>query len=169
MAKSKAKKKPNENFIHSCNSPLVDISKYKCSFSQIDYTDREFKEIVCFYVLHDFSSKKDDSDISEPQSLKEHGWKGKAILSKLEREFLRKSDIPSFCFIKAPSISETLEQMTLGEKNCCIEHPRAVLMQNYKVDVYQSGEMKMNEKETRMSCLFRHIRNALAHNQIYSF
>lgn len=93
---------------------------------------------------------------------------GSANISKLEGKLLKSSGISTFCFIKSDSISETLEEMNLGDK-ICIDHPRAVLKQSIKVTIYEDCKVEVKQQETRMECLFRHIRNSLAHNHTYLF
>ena len=51
----------------------------------------------------------------------------------------------------------------------CIQHPRAVMKQNCSVSIQEDGTTIINQNETRMECLFRHIRNSFAHNHTYLF
>lgn len=158
----------NENYIHSCKSQSVELAHKKISFSAISYTNDEFKTIISFFLLEAPIEKEKTDGSKNQKSLKDYEWYGNPKLSNLERELLKSSDIPMFCFIKSDSINETLKQMLLFD-NICTEHPRAVLKLNYKVTVYESGQTELQTTESRMECLFRHIRNALAHNCIYSF
>lgn len=74
----------------------------------------------------------------------------------------------AFCLIKSDDIVNTLDSMNLTEK-ICVEHPRAVLKQNFKVTVLEDGTAVIAQQESRLECLFRHIRNSLAHNHTYLF
>ena len=51
----------------------------------------------------------------------------------------------------------------------CSKHPRAVIKQNVSVKVLEDGSTEISARETRMECLFRHIRNSFAHNRMYYF
>ena len=164
-----AKQEANENYAHSCDSKLINSKECMCSLSQVEYTDNDFKKIIEFYVLHAPILKSDKSDRFGVRNLKEYGWRGSSDMNKLERGLLKISGMHSFCFIRSSTIKETLEQMMLGETNWCINHPRAVLKQDFNVKVYENGKIEIINKETRMECLFRHIRNALAHNHVYVF
>jgi hypothetical protein len=159
----------NENYIHSCNCPLVKADEHICSFSKIGFRSEEFYDIIEFYLLKAPIQKSDAEKQFGLTKLGEYGWVGNAGMSKLERELLKSSGISSFCFIKADTISETLEQMQLGNERWCVEHPRAVLKQDFKVKLHENGRVEIIGQEKRMECLFRHIRNSIAHNHIYYF
>lgn len=164
-----AKQETNENYIHVCNSPLINSENYICSMAEAGYTSEEFKSIIEFYVLHAPILKSDKSDAFGLKNFKDYGWRGNADMNKLERELLKTSGIQSFCFIKSSTISNTLEQMQLGTNAWCVEHPRAVLKQDFVVTITENGKVEISNSETRMECLFRHIRNAFAHNHVYVF
>lgn len=160
--------KINENYVHSCNCPAIAPKNYICALSDAGYTDSEFREILGFYVLNAPILKSGRSS-EFGKSLKDYGWCGNSKMTALERKLLKVSEIPSFCFIRADSIDNTLEQMQLGKGNWCVTHPRAVLKQNCKAKLLENGEVDVTNDETRMECLFRHIRNSLAHNHTYVF
>ncbi len=167
MANKDKNNEVNENYKHSCNSQKVCLVNHIASLSAA-YTDKEFKSIIEFYVFAAPILKSDKPDAFGLKNLKDYNWKGKADMSKLERELLRASEMSGFYFIKASTISGTLAQMDLVD--CvCVEHPRAVLMQNYSITVFENGRAVLNNSETRMECLFRHIRNSIAHNHTYVF
>lgn len=163
------KRETNENYVHACDSELLIPNDFICSISQAGFETEEFFKIIEFYVLNAPILKSDKTDLFGQRSLKDYKWVGNSGLSKLERELLKKSGIQSFCFIKATSIKETLNQMLLGDGRWCVEHPRAILKQDFGINVMESGQAEVLSKETRMVCLFRHMRNAIAHNHIYIF
>lgn len=164
-----AKRTSNENYIHSCDCSCVNAPRYICSIADAGYSDDEFKSIIEFYVLKAPIMKSDKSDSYGLKNLKEYGWFGNAGMNELERKLLKSSNIPSFCFIRSTTIKDTLENMLLGDANWCVEHPRAVLKQDFTTKVFENGKVEVDTSETRMECLFRHIRNALAHNHTYVF
>lgn len=89
-------------------------------------------------------------------------------MNRLEGRLLRAANLSTFCMIKANSISQILEAMDLVSRICC-SHQRAVLRQLCTAKILEDGSVTINQGETRMECLFRHIRNSLAHNHTYMF
>lgn len=164
-----ANKEINENYKHVCDSTLINPSEHIRSISLAGYSDEEFKSIMDFYILHAPILKSDKTDAFGLKNLKDYGWRGNSDMNKLERELLKVSTIQMFCFIKSSSIQGTLDQMMLGKGNWCVEHPRAILKQDFDVKIFESGKVEITNSETRMECLFRHMRNSIAHNHIYVF
>lgn len=171
MAKAK---ETNNNSIsnnsHVCNEKKEKLDNHKESIIQSTLTTDEINAVFDFYVLHApiLKSGSDKTDDFGIKSLGEYGWYGNCRLSELERNLLKSGDVHRFVMIRADSINETLENMGLKD-DICIKHPRAVMQQNFKVTVKENGEVKLEERETRMQCLFRHIRNSIAHNRTYLF
>lgn len=166
MAKSK---RINENFIHSCGLAQIPISTKIVSISKMDFTSEQLIEVLDFYLLSAPILKSDK--IEEPfglKSLRYYEWAGSSAMTKLEGQLLKSSGINTFCILKSNSIEETLAAMNLGAK-ICAEHPRAVLKQNAKAVMHEDGSVEVRQEETRMECLFRHIRNSIAHNHTYLF
>ena len=163
-----ASKKINENYIHNCGNEKVKKDNYIKSILSMGFSDAQIKNIINFYICNapTLKSGKNDSPFGH-KTLKSYGWTGNQ-LSKLEGKLLKAANIGNFILIKSDRIDETLENMDLSEK-ICIEHPRAVLKQNFSVKVYENGTAKISETESRMECLFRHIRNSIAHNHTYYF
>lgn len=164
-----AKKEANENYIHACGAPAVNAKDSIKSISCAGYSDEEFKKIIDFYLFNAPILRSGKSDLFGLKNLQDYGWRGNSDMNKLERELLKAANMSSFCFVKSSSISLTLDQMQLGTGNWCFSHPRAVLKQEYNCNVLETGKAEITTKETRMECLFRHIRNSLAHNHVYVF
>lgn len=171
MAKAK---EINNNSIsnnsHVCNEKKEKLDNHKESIIQSTLTTDEINAVFDFYVLHapilrSGSEKTADFGMRSPG---EYGWYGNRGLGELERNLLKSGNIHRFVMIRADSIDETLESMDLKD-DICIKHPRAVMQHNFKVTVKENGEVKLDDKETRMQCLFRHIRNSIAHNRTYLF
>lgn len=165
----KSKKHINENYVHNCGEPQIVLKDFISSIFQMGFSDSDCIAIVDFFLFHApvLSTSKSD-DCFGLQSLRKLGWVGNSDMSKLEGQLLKAANMSMFCFIKCDSIDNTLDNMNLGER-VCISHPRAVLKQNYTVSIQEDGGVLLSQKETRMECLFRHIRNALAHNHTYYF
>ena len=166
-----AQKDYNENYVHSCDKEKVEMVVYKKNLSDINagiYTPEEFRMIIDYYVSKAPSLKTGaKSDGFGLRSLAEIGWKGNSALGKLESELLKVSEL-SLIFIRSDAITNTIESMNLDTKICC-EHPRAVLKQGFKLKAKENGQIEVTNSETRMECLFRHIRNSLAHGRTYIF
>jgi hypothetical protein len=166
---TKKKKKKNT---HDCNEKRKEFDN--CAKSIIDMKFEggdSIDKILEFYLFHALTNNSDNAEAERPsdkfgfKKLKDYGWGGKN-LPALERELLKTSQIESFCFIKANSIKETLKAMNLDGR-ICFKHPRAVMKQDFSVSVQENGKAKITQTETRLQCLFRHIRNSLAHNRTY--
>lgn len=165
-----AKKTANENHIHACEEQTVTLTIKKDSLLNSNLSSDEINMIVDFYIFH-APVLKDDKDSGDGfgfRTLREYGWTGNAELSSLERKLLHKSSISSLCLLKSDKIDDTLENMILS-KDICIEHPRAVMLMNKSVLIHEDGSVVVTPSESRLVCLFRHIRNSLAHNRIYLF
>jgi hypothetical protein len=162
--------KVNENYKHSCDSQSVNIDDCHSSLAEFPYTAEEYRTIVDFYISHApiLKNEKENKGKFQLKSLTKYEWKGSSDLNRLERQLLTVSNIPYFCILKSDCLDETLEEMKLSH-NICVEHPRAVFLIARTVKIFQNGEIEVIASETRVACLFRHIRNALCHNCIYKF
>lgn len=161
----------NENYVHSCDSEKVEIVVYKKNLSDSSsdvYTNEQFRLIIDYYVSKAPVLKNDaKSDGFGLRSLAEIGWKGSGALGKLERELIKAAEL-TLVFIRSDSIANTIASMDLDLKICC-EHPRGVLKQGFKLKAKENGQIETTNSEKRMECLFRHIRNSLAHGRTYIF
>lgn len=165
-----AKAKEISNNSHVCSEKKEKLNSHEASIMQSTLTTDEINAVFDFYVLHApiLESRSDKTVDFGMRSLGEYGWYGKSGLGELERNLLKSGEVHRFVMIRADTIDETLKSMDLKD-NICIKHPRAVMQQNFKVTVKENGEVKLEERETRMQCLFRHIRNSIAHNRTYLF
>lgn len=163
-----SKNEAHPNHIHSCNEATVEFSKHVKSFTEI-YSAEEFASIYDFFVLHAPVLKNGESEENQfgQRSLKYYRWSGNTQLSKLERELLKTAMLPNFIILRSDTINETLQSMKLKDMGCSI-HPRAVLLQKHTLKILENGKLQI-DGETRMECLFRHVRNSLAHNRTFSF
>ena len=160
----------NENYVHICNNDKVETVVYKKNISDSNagiYTPEQFQTIIDYYVSKAPVIKNNGtSDGFGLRSFSEIGWKGSG-LGTLERELIKSSEM-ALVFIRSDSITNTLKAMDLDTRICC-EHPRAVLKQGFKLKAKENGQIEVTNSETRMECLFRHIRNSLAHGRTYIF
>lgn len=165
-------KKPAVMCSHECDSTQkVNLKDYYGTMDKLPVTDEQFKQIIKFYVFHNPAAKhgpkKNDAKLNNAWSL---GNNGAISPKKMEKLLLEASGIPAFNIIKAPVIKNTLKAMNLDENEpICIEHPRAVMEMIAKPELMETGEVKITTLETRMRCLFRHVRNSFAHGLVYVF
>lgn len=162
----------NPNCIHSCPCKKINLSEVTCS-SILQLYKQQTCDIYDFYIAHapiEKSMKKDGEKKNDNplRCIGEYGWTGQKDLQKLEIELLKVSEIPSFYMLRSDSISGTLESMALASE-ICIEHPRAVMLINKAVSINEDGTVEIKPRESRVACLFRHIRNSLAHGLTYQF
>lgn len=155
------------NNLHVCDEPKVKLEDVGKSLMDSSLSSDEIALVWDFYVSHAPIRKDAKENGGGLRYLGEYGWKGSG-LTTLEREILRESNLGRIVVIKADELTQTLIAMNLEpEKEICCKHPRAVVQQLFSVKVRENGECCIDEKENRMVCFFRHIRNALAHNRIY--
>lgn len=161
----------NENYVHSCDKEKVETAIYKKNLSDSNsdvYTLEQFKKIIDYYVSKAPVLKNNAKDDGFGlRSLSNIGWKGSGALGKLERELIRNAEL-TLVFLRSDSITNTITSMDLDSRICC-DHARGVLKQGFKLNAKENGEIKVSNSETRMECLFRHIRNSLAHGRTYVF
>ena len=91
------------------------------------------------------------------------------LTAEEEKELAENAGIESFYMIRTKTIKDTLILLGLGNRTIYIEHPRAVLTQKYSVNVDEKENMQLKSEESRVKCLFRHIRNSFAHGNTYFF
>ena len=163
MGESKA----HPNNMHCCDAHLVEFSQYRKSLAEV-LSHADFTSVYDFFVLHApiLKSAEIENEFGQ-RSLRFYNWISNPQMNRLERELLRTAGLSSFIMLKSDTIIETLQAMQLRETGCT-EHPRAVLQQNFVVKILEDGTIQVINDETRMQCLFRHVRNALAHNRTFS-
>lgn len=169
MARKKANK-ANENYQHTCDEVKIPLADHEKCILQMGFTEDELKELLDMFLFHAPILKNSAPDDSFGlKRLKDFGWTGNKELSKLEGKLLKASGMTVFCMVKScGKINDTLESMDLMEK-ICITHPRAVIKWNASVTLNENGTTEISTNESRMECLFRHLRNSLAHNHTYLF
>lgn len=168
MAK-KNKQADVSNNTHECCEEKIALNRQdNIALKDILSSPDKINMIWDFYVSHAPIKKNPEEKANGfgYRCLASFGWGGSADLSALERELIKSAGLGHFVMIKADEITETLNNMNLNDK-ICWKHPRAVLKQSYTFKVHENGKIDITNSESRMVCLFRHIRNSLAHNRIY--
>ena len=134
--------------------------KYLCSLKSMNFSDKDLVKIYNFYLYKSFAA-------SSPQSIKiqDYGWKAtksctngygaieNALKNKMNIEFHFQKDKKGE---KKKSFKQLLLENNMSDTNFDSKKPNAVF------------ELS-NPKEPPMVCLFRHIRNAIAHGNTYQF
>ena len=155
-------------FVHRCIVPKVNVIPFRNTINSTGFTDEEIKKIWEFYVTKSMAEKS-----SQSVKLENYGWdinQSKTTgLPALENELSNAADSCVMCFVRARTIKDTLSAMDLSNSMICTEHPRAVLKQEYRYDHNENEEVQIESGESRIVCLFRHIRNAFAHGNTYFF
>ena len=153
---------------HICTNEKCDIQNKKIAIKNSGFSADEVSLIWDFYV-----TKSPAEQSAQSISIVNYGWEDTTNKENgypaLENALAKNAGIDSFYMIRAKTIKNTLDSVDLGNKTICIEHPRAVLMQNYSVIVDEEENMKLKPEEPRIKCLFRHIRNSFAHGNTYFF
>lgn len=153
---------------HICTSKKYDIQNRKMAIKDSGFSADEVNLIWDFYV-----TKSPAEQSAQSISFTNYGWANTTNKENgypaLENALAKDAGIESFYMIRATSIKNTLNSVDLGNRTICIEHPRAVLIQKYSVKVEENETMKLNPEESRVACLFRHIRNSFAHGNTYFF
>jgi hypothetical protein len=156
-----------EGFTHSCEETKVEKDLYRASLLSQPFFEDFYKKIYDFYLTNSFAA-----DTQQKIQLKDYGWEGNSNergLKTLEDLLSANAGIGEMCMIRSTTIKDTLEAMDLSGTHICIEHARAVMLQRYSTKIDENEEVTFDNKETRIKCLFRHIRNALAHGGTYFF
>ena len=156
-------------FEHSCSLEKTIISEYKKALKDSQYSFVQIDMIWDFYVTHAISGNS-----GQKRELPDYGWKktenGELGYDALEKRLAIIAGIEKFCFIRSKSCKDTLKAMDLSNDRICVEHPRAVLLQNFSTTVDENEKIQFaGGGENRITCLFRHIRNAFAHGNTYFF
>lgn len=157
-----------EGFTHSCETVKIEKSLFQATLSSQTFFDASYKQIYDFYLTNSFAA-----ETQQRVYLKEYGWEGTSKdkgLKTLEDLLSANAGIDEFCMIRSTTIKDTLIAMGLSGSHICVEHPRAVMLRDYSVKISENEEFTFDpNKESRINCLFRHIRNALAHGGTYFF
>ncbi|MGI6670075.1 MAG: hypothetical protein ACOX58_00575 [Christensenellales bacterium] len=156
-------------FTHSCDTERLQITNSIRSIN--DYFDdrKILADIWEFYV-----TKTPSMLSSQSIEFEYFGWRntvsktdGYGALEKLLYSYIS-ADF-KLLYVRAKSISDSLKEVGLSGNILCVDHPRGVLMQNFSYSHKENETVKVESSESKVNCLFRHIRNSLAHGNTYLF
>lgn len=158
----------SDGYVHNCSETKVEKIKYRKSLKESGFTDEECNKIWDFYVSRSFAAQTGLSI-----SLESYGWKDTMSktdgLPALESKLASCAGFSQFIIIRSKTIKDTLANLDLSNGRICIAHPRAVMLQNYSYLIDENENVKLKSDESRITAIFRHIRNALAHGNTYFF
>lgn len=154
-------------FQHRCNGIKAEKDLFKKSISEANFSKHQIDLIWDFYVTHSLCG----TGLS--RTIMDYGWNATQDKNDgypaLEQGLADVAGINKFCIIRAKTINDTLKAMDLFNDHLCISHPRAVLMQNFTLQINENEEVSFKSQEARINAIFRHIRNAMAHGNTYFF
>lgn len=151
----------------------VDKNDFKKSVYDTDFSPEEINLIWDFYVTHQIVGSDDVKEDSLNRSVKDYGWQ--TSNSKLdgylaiEFNMIQTAEMDDFIIKRTNKLAKHLADNDLKNDHLVIEHPRAVLKQNYTCTPDEDEIAKNESKESRIAAIFRHIRNSLAHGNTYFF
>jgi hypothetical protein len=158
-------KKFEPRYAHSCDHEKVKFTGYKKSIYDSDIPKNHLALIWEFYVTRTLTSE--GKGLS--RKLNDYGWNGNDYRS-LEKQLCKIASMKQndMLLIRSKSISETMKAMDMDEAGCphC---SRMIMKRDFSIESNENDELKFFYSEPRVYCLFRHIRNSLAHSQIYLF
>ena len=124
-----------------------------------------------FYVTHAISG-----GTGIERSLSDYGWDNTnskiSGYGAIENALFDPMFFEKICFIRAKKCNDTLAAMELSNDLICVSHPRAVMLQNFDIIIDENESISYSSSsisESKLTALFRHIRNAFAHANTYFF
>ena len=170
MAKKKKVSKLNSQgdpFQHICDEEKISKKYCQKSLREANFNAEELEKIWDFYVTHVIAG---NSGLS--RKLTDYGWNdkdgGKYGYNILAKRLAEVANIDEICFVHSNSIANTLAEMDLLEDAICVKHPRAVVMCKFSCGLDENEEF-WKRCTPGIKELFRHIRNSLAHGNVYIF
>lgn len=125
------------------------------------------RELFDFYLLNCPYAKSDEFSASSRSAinLSLNGWEGAKLhqlMQWISSNFVTEDGL-QLVYLVSKNINTTIKKFGLDSENPCISHSRCVLHIDNNVSVSEKGDVSIKLKETYITCLFRHIRNAFAH------
>lgn len=147
-----------------------------------EYSYSSILKLIDFYLLHPLNEEKHAQAILRDRyhwRIKSKDKSGNEILKlypdKLFHTMLELSGLKdniSFTYTDKQT-KKLLQAMDLDNSHICSLHTRAVLNMDCKMKIVEDDEgdlsVQISEHEAGYRCLFRHIRNAFAHNNVFFF
>ena len=158
-------------FEHHCSEEKVSKSANKKGLKDSLFSYAQIDMIWDFYVTHAISG-----GTGLERTIVDYGWDNTnnktSGYGAIENELFGTSYFEKICFIRAKKCNDTLGAMDLSNELICVSHPRAVMLQNFDIVIDENESISYNSSsisESKLTALFRHIRNAFAHANTYFF
>ena len=125
-------------------------------------------DLFKFYLLRCPYAKSDKSAASAANALNlsDNGWSGAKLhqlMQWIALNFVGDNEQLNLRFLASDNISGALERQGFGIDGSLPESPAACILINHRLSIDEEGQCKLKLTETYATCLFRHIRNSLAH------
>lgn len=125
------------------------------------------RKLVDFYQLKCPYAKSDESRATSAvaMNLSDKGWEREKLhllMQWIASKFVNESRL-SLSFKVSENVNKTTRELGLDIDSPAVLPCRGVLQINNKAGVSESGECKVKLNEAYATCLFRHIRNSIAH------
>lgn len=158
-----------ENTMKLIEDQVVDITLFKKSIYDSNFTFEQASMIWDFYVARSLAGT---GTLTIP--IEEYGWSTKINkingCNILEKKLTDNAEIENIIIIKGNTVQpSTLKNIKLFGENININNSCIVLQQNVTISINEEEKIDITTKETRINCLFRHIRNSFAHGNTYFF
>lgn len=151
--------------IHTLNDECVSIALETCHQALP-------QELLNFYLLRCPFAKSDKSASVSAQgiNLADYGWqdtKLSRLMNWIQQEFTDQNGRCQIAFFASDSINNTASQIGINNQHPCLSHKRAALQIKNKISVSEEGQCSIRLQEAYATCLFRHLRNSIAHGNFY--
>lgn len=160
-----------KGYEHRCSEEKVSKSANKKSLKDSPFSYAQIDMIWDFYVTHALSG-----GTGLERTIVDYGWDNNnnkvTGYGAIENELFDISYFEKICFIRAKKCNDTLGAMDLFNDLICVSHPRAVMLQKFDIVIDENESINYNSSsnyESKLTALFRHIRNAFAHANTYFF
>lgn len=182
MVQTENKHRCSEHKTTTLETPLCNRFEELVSNEENNYTYSDILKLIDFYLLHPLNEDKYAQSILRDTyhwRIKSKDNQGREIWKlypdKLFPAMLEMSDLKDntvFTYTEKHT-KKALQSMDLDNSHICATHPRAVLNMDCKKEIVEDDEGKLSvdisDHEAGYRCLFRHIRNAFAHNNVFFF
>ena len=146
------------------------------------YTYSDFLKLMDFYLIHPLNEERYAQKILRDT----FHWRQKRKVKNGAESFVLNADSMFRQMLKVSGLENNvrytytenatkiaLQDMDLAGSYICAAHPRAVLHMNSNTKIVEDNEGNLTVETTNTEagyrCIFRHIRNAFAHNNVFFY
>ena len=150
----------------------LNITEYESSFDCLGYEANELLAIMSFYVFRPATLRQGVERHFGMRSINDFGWagsRGKSGYQELERKIKKSATMTVFKGVDSGLLPEALEDASIGGSLIDASNPKAVFLWDGSEEADAEGTYDKSNKETKLGCFLRHLRNAIAHSRVYDF